>query len=745
MEPYENQKRRNIVQERPAKKPYNGLKNQGATCYLNSILQCLYMTEDFRQEVERFVPDQRNHAKESLMQELQKLFKEMKKGDCKIEGITRMLGITNVYEQEDVVEYYQKTLKAIGQQSSKIFEGKMSNKTKCIKDHIFEEECHFFTIPLSIEVEHNEVFKVHNGLHTFLERIKLDEDNWLYCKQCGQKNETETWNEIKELPKILTLYPKRFYFDYYKMRPVKNHCPMDIPLQLVMSPNLKYELYAVINHIGNERGGHYNAVIKSFEDGKWYCFDDTSVREDSESSFRLSQQAYLLMYRNVEVDRLSPDEKSTNEYYELFTTLLQRIQHFISVFKESKFPSNYKETEILCHQFLDFKKKHLLEIEAYKKHCYKTFEVAVQAGQIKVHPSYHTTNVEEKWCLLQTAIIERERLLTKEFKRVYYFHHHLLKQCRGFSVPLTQPELDKAKICYIQDLLVWLENKQIQIQNMEWGADLQSNGFHLGITLHQSIIDFKSNIDHAHADEIPTNRQAYRSYLDELDIKYKILLELHKTKKNLKQCHHNFMSNRQDSEPGLSDECKQADYNNLPQSLEQEHDESVCKSYITRIKSLRLSLLNYGTYIISCFKQTAFSQDTSKQKEIQTMLENMKKEFDALTEATLTSAQQSTWEYNLLCWEIDFTAKELKHVYLLFSDYCKAMGFYLKEHSTQDTGDVHKTNENQLSDVLKVHANEKEMASNQELLTSSEERNFNQGITLPGLQTRGGSRTTKYH
>lgn len=43
----------------------------------------------------RFVPDQRNPDKERLMQDLQKLFKEMKKGDCKTEGITRRLGIAN--------------------------------------------------------------------------------------------------------------------------------------------------------------------------------------------------------------------------------------------------------------------------------------------------------------------------------------------------------------------------------------------------------------------------------------------------------------------------------------------------------------------------------------------------------------------------------------------------------------------------------------------------------------------------
>lgn len=32
-----------------------GLYNQGATCYLNSVLQVLYMTEDFRAAVERCV------------------------------------------------------------------------------------------------------------------------------------------------------------------------------------------------------------------------------------------------------------------------------------------------------------------------------------------------------------------------------------------------------------------------------------------------------------------------------------------------------------------------------------------------------------------------------------------------------------------------------------------------------------------------------------------------------------------
>ncbi|XP_060769442.1 uncharacterized protein LOC132873589 isoform X6 [Neoarius graeffei] len=190
-----------MVRERSAGLRYNGLKNQGATCYLNSVLQCLYMTEDFRREVENFRRDPLNPDEESadLMQELQKLFKSLKEGAGTTEGITRCLRISNVREQQDAVEYYQKTLKAIGPEvskvglfSSKIFKGEMSNKTRCQNNHTFQEKCPFFLIPLSIEVEPSELFSVNKGLENFFKKVKFDEDNLVYCDHCDQKAEAET-------------------------------------------------------------------------------------------------------------------------------------------------------------------------------------------------------------------------------------------------------------------------------------------------------------------------------------------------------------------------------------------------------------------------------------------------------------------------------------------------------------------------------------------------------------------------
>ncbi|XP_017565331.1 ubiquitin carboxyl-terminal hydrolase 47 isoform X5 [Pygocentrus nattereri] len=268
-------------------KQYHGLRNQGSTCYLNTVLQCLYMTKDFRTAVQSFKqdPQDSNQGNAGLLLQLQNLFGELNKVNATTEGITESLSINNgelfsmflvtcllsvlftlsylflVYEQQDAVEYYQRILKQIVPQVSQ-----------------------------------------KEGLEAFFQPSQLDEDNWLYCDQCDQKTETETWNEIEEFPTVLTLHLKRFDFDYMQMRHVKNHCPMEIPPTLQLK-DYEYDLYAVVNHSGDRNGGHYNAAIKSFEDNQWYCFDDSSVTKYSVDALQKSRLAYLLMYRQTAPSR----------------------------------------------------------------------------------------------------------------------------------------------------------------------------------------------------------------------------------------------------------------------------------------------------------------------------------------------------------------------------------------------------------------------------------------------------------
>eukprot|EP01052_Picozoa_sp_SAG31_P050677 SAG31_NODE_11675_length_1007_cov_2.201542_2_plen_132_part_00 len=62
---------------------FTGLLNQGATCYMNSLLQALYMTPEFRSSVYKFRHDQSKHgpAKSCIPLQLQHLFARMQLGN----------------------------------------------------------------------------------------------------------------------------------------------------------------------------------------------------------------------------------------------------------------------------------------------------------------------------------------------------------------------------------------------------------------------------------------------------------------------------------------------------------------------------------------------------------------------------------------------------------------------------------------------------------------------------------------
>lgn len=57
-----------------------------------------------------------------------------------------------------------------------------------------------------------------------------------------------------------------------------------------------YDLFAVSNHFGGLGAGHYTALCKLNEDGKWYTFDDSSTYEVSADRV-MSEAAYVLFYR----------------------------------------------------------------------------------------------------------------------------------------------------------------------------------------------------------------------------------------------------------------------------------------------------------------------------------------------------------------------------------------------------------------------------------------------------------------
>ncbi|KAF7230211.1 ubiquitin carboxyl-terminal hydrolase 64E-like [Nothobranchius furzeri] len=124
---------------------YHGLRSPGLTCFLNSVLQVLFMTENFREAVE-------SNCSTTLDQHLGELFCNLERNVAETHSITKHLGIKDVYEQRDAAEYFEKILCQTNENASKVFKGELMHKTSCRKcRQTNDSRSLFWLLPLSMD------------------------------------------------------------------------------------------------------------------------------------------------------------------------------------------------------------------------------------------------------------------------------------------------------------------------------------------------------------------------------------------------------------------------------------------------------------------------------------------------------------------------------------------------------------------------------------------------------------------
>eukprot|EP01114_Cavostelium_apophysatum_P008676 TRINITY_DN2135_c0_g1_i3.p1 TRINITY_DN2135_c0_g1~~TRINITY_DN2135_c0_g1_i3.p1 ORF type:complete len:1106 (+),score=339.91 TRINITY_DN2135_c0_g1_i3:161-3478(+) len=266
-----------------------GLSNQGATCYMNSLIQSLYMTPEFRaalykwdfnstyekwkrenealiqKEIEHNAASNKNvneeetekmrrldREKVSIPRQLQLLFARLQLSGqkaVKTKDLTNSFGWkdSDAFTQHDVQELcrvlfdaLEKVLRGTEQENmiTELYEGELKDYVKC-------EECKnessradkFLDVPLVIRGfgSKKAIGSVEEALKKFVQPERLTGDNKYSCEKCNKKTNAKKGLKFSRFPYLLTLQLKRFDFDYELSRRVKLPDRVTFPMVLDMN------------------------------------------------------------------------------------------------------------------------------------------------------------------------------------------------------------------------------------------------------------------------------------------------------------------------------------------------------------------------------------------------------------------------------------------------------------------------------------------------------------------------------
>ncbi|PKC11352.1 putative ubiquitin-specific processing protease 21 [Rhizophagus irregularis] len=274
---------------------YVGLKNQGATCYMNSLLQSLYCTTYFRKAVYQ-IPTEDDEPIKSVSLALQRVFYQLQTSNTPVgtTELTKSFGWDSIdsFMQHDVQEFNRvlqdnlegkmKSTKADGA-ITKLFVGKMKSYIKCVNvDYESSRVEDYYDIQLNVKG----CKTLRDSFKDYIQEETLEGDNKYQAEGYGLQD-AKKGVIFESFPPVLHLQLKRFEYDIQRDAMVKindrHEFPMEIDLEEFLSEDAdrssphKYLLHGVLVHSGDLHGGHYFALLKPEKDGKWFKFDDDRV------------------------------------------------------------------------------------------------------------------------------------------------------------------------------------------------------------------------------------------------------------------------------------------------------------------------------------------------------------------------------------------------------------------------------------------------------------------------------------
>lgn len=284
---------------------YVGLKNQGATCYMNSLLQTLYHIPRFRKAVYHMPTVKEDSAANSIPLALQSLFYKVQYSDASVatKDLTKSFGWDSYdsFMQHDVQELNRVLCEkledkmkgtAVEGTIQHLFGGHIMNYIECIHvDYKSTRKEAFYDLQLDVKGCKD----VYASFDKYVEVERLEGDNKYHAEQFGLQD-AKKGVLFTEFPPVLQLQLKRFEYDFMRDSMVKINDRYEFPAVLDLDrgdrkyltpdsdPSVRnlYYLHSVLVHSGGVHGGHYYAFIRPDLTDQWFKFDDERVtKEDS--------------------------------------------------------------------------------------------------------------------------------------------------------------------------------------------------------------------------------------------------------------------------------------------------------------------------------------------------------------------------------------------------------------------------------------------------------------------------------
>ena len=339
---------------------YVGLKNLGCICYMNSIMQQIYMVPTFRyailQSDDHKPIETSSSFDDNLLHQLQRMYtyllfsqKEYYNPKMFCSALKDMDGnATNVLVQQDSQEFLNSFCDKIETHLkhtefkyiiNDVFVGRTCSQVICDTcKHVSNRFEDFYNLTLEV--------KNINNLNESLEKMILPEKIGDFnCENCKNKVTITKRTTLADLPNVLIVHLRRFWMNYEYFRTEKINSSFTFPSEInlkkfcledLMSQQSVYEtdeiyykedeyyeytLKGVTVHIGTADGGHYFSYINvnrekeevSNDNETWLKFNDSRITKfdakdipeecfggmkeiEEGRSYEKMQNAYLLIY-----------------------------------------------------------------------------------------------------------------------------------------------------------------------------------------------------------------------------------------------------------------------------------------------------------------------------------------------------------------------------------------------------------------------------------------------------------------